>query len=434
MQSLETKIKNMRYNLKVYDKPELINAFDLPEEKFMIDEDREHIVRDVINYFKQDPKVWSLPAKNIFVRICLAYYLDKHNFVHLLNTDSILPYEDNFSLCYSQDQEIYDKIITQIDIDRMEELPGYKKTIEVFGYLYNTPLHNSKLTVGYNCTGQEFFDTIRFKKKVIEEFFFSFCHTMPREPLNPDEIFDQLVHSEQYNIPANLLLNSNEECADWEHLVNRAFQCCQNLQAVTIMDIGTARAIKKRYPELKLHVSTAAAQDFKTEDIDPDIIYCVNLNEPDFYTEHQQNHIKACRELGVKLKYIVNRGCVFDKHDLMSTIADRPIQCCNHYQCKQLLIDHPWLDLIRTNLYKEQIRYLDVDYLKLSTRERPNKVIHRLLEYWTSPEMFTTHIGRIPLNNNTYKIFLEWIKTRDKCDGKCATCPTCKEYYKKFTE
>ena len=104
MQSLETKIKNMRYNLKAYDKPELINAFDLPEEKFRIDEDREHIVRDVINYFKQDPKVWSLPAKNIFVRICLAYYLDKHNFVHLLNTDSILPYEDNFSLCYSQDQ------------------------------------------------------------------------------------------------------------------------------------------------------------------------------------------------------------------------------------------------------------------------------------------------------------------------------------------
>ena len=118
----------------------------------------------------------------------------------------------------------------------------------------------------------------------------------------------------------------------------------------------------------------------------------------------------------------------------MSTIADRPIQCCNHYQCKQLLIDHPWLDLIRTNLYKEQIRYLDVDYLKLSTRERPNKVIHRLLEYWTSPEMFTTHIGRIPLNDNTYKIFLEWIKTRDKCNGKCATCPTCKEYYKKLTE
>ena len=65
---------------------------------------------------------------------------------------------------------------------------------------------------------------------------------------------------------------------DWEHLINRAFQCCQNLQAVTIMDIGTARAIKKKYPELKLHVSTAAAQDFKTEDIDPDIIYCVNLN------------------------------------------------------------------------------------------------------------------------------------------------------------
>ena len=74
MQSLETKIKNMRYNLKAYDKPELINAFDLPEEKFRIDEDREHIVRDVINYFKQDPKVWSLPAKNIFVRICYLLF------------------------------------------------------------------------------------------------------------------------------------------------------------------------------------------------------------------------------------------------------------------------------------------------------------------------------------------------------------------------
>jgi len=294
-------------------------------------------------------------------------------------------------------------------------------------------LYGHKITVGYNCKGQDFFDILSFYKKYIEEFYFSFRHTMPKTPLDLSIIYNQLKDSEQYDIPSNFLLNTEQEELEWEYLINKAYECTK-LQAVSVLNIKTAKIIKEKFPNIKIHISTHGAQYIDIKELDKNLIYCVNVNEPAIYTEQQQNVIKKCKKIGIKLKHITNRGCIFNKHDFMSRLTGKNIMCCNGYQCKKILKDYPWVDLIRTNLYKEQLKYLNFDFIKLSTRERTNEEISMMLKYWTNPKISTAHLSNIYISENKYPIFLEWCKQRFICNGNCITCNICKEYYKKLKE
>ena len=423
-------INNLKYNIKVYGTPKLINYNNLSD-NFIVNYDKDSIIENAISYFYEDPIKWELPAKNYFVRICLAYYLSKDLSVkELLNFNEILPYDDKYSLKYDQEPHLYDLILS--NLSKVKFLPGYKKTIDIFGYLYNNPLHNHKITIGYNTTGQDFFDIIQFYKKYIEEYYFSFRHTMPKAPLDIDNIFNQLKWANQYGISSNLLLNTEQEEKEYKLLIDKAYNCTP-LKAVTVLTLETAKKIKNEYPNLNIHVSTHGAQDIDVNKLSKDLIYCVNLNEPDIFTEQQQNIIKKCKETGIKLKHITNRGCIFGKHDFMSKLTNKDIMCCQGYQCKKILKEHPWVDLLRTNLYKEQLRYLNFDFIKLSTREKTNDEIKFMLKYWTDPKIFTTHVGNIPIFEKKYPIFLEWCKQRFNCKGNCITCNICREYYEKLT-
>ena len=424
--------ERLTYNLRTYGAPKLVNAESLDESRFRYTTD--NIISTAVSYFKKDPDVWEFPAKNYFVRICIAHALagDEKEFYELLDDNSILPYDDRYSKPYSEAKGIYDAIIGSVE--DMGATPGYRKTMEIFGYLYEHPLRGKKLTIGYNLTGQEFFDTISFKKKYIEEFYFSFCHTMPKQPLDPEEVFRGLTESCQYGIPANLLLNTEEECENCKELIEKALLCCEKLHAVSVLDYDTAKRIKEDYPWIRVHISTHGAQTLKVSELDPAIIFCVNLNEPTVYGQHQQDIIKACRERHIKIKYIVNRGCVCNKHDMMTKLSGRYIMCCQKYQCKQLRKDFPWIDLCRTNLTKEMLVYWHPDYIKLSTREMDNKTMHHMLEFWTSAEP-TKKLSRIRIPEAKYDIFMEWIRTRClECDGECWKCDKCKGFYERLTE
>lgn len=425
------KIKRiLAYNLKAYGPPKLVNAEKLDESKFRFNTD--DIAKTATSYFYADPDVWEFPAKNYFVRICIAYALadNGNEFFKLLDDNSILPYDDRYSKPYSKDKSTYQRILHNT-INHMEEYHGYKKTMEIFGYLYEHPLHGRKLSAGYNLTGQDFFDILHPYKKYFEEFFFSFTHTMPKHPLNYDEIYKQLKDCEQYGIPANLLLNTEADEDMWEKEVADAMRCTE-LKSVSVLDIKTARAIKARYPELRIHISTHGAQNISLEDLDPDLIYAFNVNEPSWYEEKPL--VERCHQLGIKVKYIVNRGCVFGKHDMMSEVAGRFIMCCQGYQCKQLMKTHPWIILTRTNLYKEQIMGVGADILKLSTRELNNKNLTQMLRYWTSCQPSIRLTNDICLTDGNYQIFLDWIKTKENCSGRCAECRKCKEFYQKILE
>ena len=132
---LETITKLKDLNLNIFGAPRLINIENL-DDNFIIS--YENIPQKVISYFYNDPEKWELPAKNYFVRICLAKYLSKKfhgiKFIEALNNNDILPYDDKFSLPYQESKELYDNIINSTY--QIEETEGYKKTLEIFGYLY----------------------------------------------------------------------------------------------------------------------------------------------------------------------------------------------------------------------------------------------------------------------------------------------------------
>lgn len=427
---------NLRYNLRVYGSPKLINCENL-DNNFIVNYDKDSIIKNTISYFYEDPVRWELPAKNYFVRICLAYYLsDTLTVKELLNHNEILPYDDKYSLKYDQDPSLYDLILN--NLNDVKNLPGYKKTIDIFGYLYDNPLQGHKITVGFNAlevyssAGQDFFDVLQFYKPYIEEYYFSFRHTMPKKPLSMPAIYYLLHSSNQYDIPSNLLLNTSDEEEERDHLIQTAYNCSK-LEAVSVLTLETAEDIKKKYPDLKIHISTHGAQTIDVNKLSKDLIYCVNLNEPDIFTEQQQNIIRKCRKTGIKLKHITNRGCIFGKHNFMSQLTGKNIMCCYGFQCQKILREYPWVDLLRTNLYKEQLRYLNFDFIKLSTRERTTEEIRTMLKYWTDSNIFTNHVGNIPISNEKYPIFLEWCKQRFSCEGNCLTCNICREYYENLT-
>lgn len=132
---IETIIKLKNINLNIFGAPRLINIKNL-DNNFIIS--YENISQKVISYFYNDPKKWELPAKNYFVRICLAKYINikfpEIDFIGILNNDDILPYDDKFSLPYKKNKKLYDNILN--NIYQIEKTSGYKKTIEIFGYLY----------------------------------------------------------------------------------------------------------------------------------------------------------------------------------------------------------------------------------------------------------------------------------------------------------
>lgn len=115
--------------------PDMINQYTIKQEhKFLFDD--QDIINPARSYFYKDPKIWKLPAKNYFVRICLAFYvaeLYKLNPFILMNYNEILPYEDIYSKRYNEDKNTYDAIMNNVDITNSY---GYRKTIEIFGYLY----------------------------------------------------------------------------------------------------------------------------------------------------------------------------------------------------------------------------------------------------------------------------------------------------------
>ena len=427
--------KRLAYNLKVYGAPKLVNAEDLDESRFRYT--TENIAETAISYFYADPEVWEFPAKNFFVRVCIAYALadTAKEFYELMDDNEILPYDDRYSMPYSfaATRRIYDQILDAVMTEDIENLPGYKKTMEIFGYLYESPLHGRKLTVGYNVTGQDFFDTLAPFKRDIEEFFFSFTHTMPKAPLKYKDVYLSLMSSNHYGIQANLLLNTEHDQELWEKEIEDAL-ACTCLQAVSVLDIATARKIKAKYPSLKIHISTHGALDIKPEDLDPNLIYAFNVNEP--YWQQQRPLVDRCHELGIVVKYIVNRGCVFGKHDMMSKVSGRDIMCCQGYQCQQLMKEQPWLSLTRTNLFKEQVKDFRSDVLKLSTRERDNKQIRDMLAYYTTPEasqrISMMFADDVELTDSNYPYFLEWVKAKNDCSGWCDTCRKCEELFHKI--
>lgn len=432
----------MEFNMRALGAPDLVDKNCLGD-TFFYDDNKDHVVEYAISYFSEEPERWSMPAKNYFVRICLAYYLSKKfncDFERLMDSNDILPYDDQFSPVYSKDKEIYNRILSAASSDRpyWEEL-GYLKTIEVFGYLYEPVL--KPVTIGYNGDGQAFFDLISFKKKHIIEYYMSLFHKMRQMPLDPKEELRTLASCNTYGIPANLLLNTPYENKQAISLIRRVKETI-NLRSVSVLSFKEARAIKEKYPELIVHLSTHGSFNLRPEDYASGYIDVLNVSEP-WYLK-QKEIIAAAKENGVKIKYIVNRGCLINKWENMSELIGKTIHCndfgtgdgtggslsgCEHV-CYKLMEKYPWLALSYVNLQKEHLLFnKDIDIIKISTRDNPLQEVKDLLDYWTTYKPTEKIIG-LPIKD--YAEFIKWCKIRmEICIGSCRDCKLCKVLYSK---
>ena len=432
----------INFNIAIHGAPKLINKDSL-EENFFYDNIREHIIQYAIQYFYEDPEKWSVPAKNYFVRICLAYYVsNKFNikFLSAMDDNDILPYDDQISPRYSIDPDTYDSIINTISIDRLEELIGYQKTLNVFSYLYNDIMR--PITIGYNSMGQDFFDLISFKRNHIIEFYFSLFHRMRQQRIDFNTELEELSSCDMYGIPGNLLLNTPYENDNWEKLIQEVKNKIP-LRSVSILTLDVARRIRDKYPELLIHISTHGSTDLTADDYTHGYIDVMNVAEP-FYLK-QKEAIRVARENGIQIKYIVNRGCVVNKSENMSSLFGQEIHCnnftsidrdngpqveCEHV-CDHLIQKHPWFQLAKVDLVKEILVFNhDIDIVKLSTRDNSLDEVKLLLDYWTSYKP-TERI--IDFKISDYQTFIQWVRYKAvECCGNCRTCMYCKRIFSDF--
>lgn len=282
--------------------------------------------------------------------------------------------------------------------------------------------------------GQNFFNMLSKYEPYIEEFFFSLTHSLLSEPLDGDEVCRQLSRCNTYGIPGNLLLNKIWMDGDWESLIRKASEVV-DLQSATVLTYEIAKAVKEKFPHLKLHISTEGVEDLKSEEVDPEVIYCVNLYEPGIHGEEMQQILKACIERGVKTKFIANQPCFVNRHHMIRKLLnDKKIHCCNSMcQAYVKIPGYEWLDLCRVNYYKEMMDYWKPDYLKISSRAISTKEAEELINYWITPSR-TERVHNLDMSKS-YDLVLKWIKTRmTECTGWCDTCRKCEGIYKQLME
>ena len=175
------------------------------------------------------------------------------------------------------------------------------------------------LSVGYNNTGQEFFDLINKYKNYIHSYFLSFTESMCYNPYNVDDVVSKLKKCNTYDIPANILFNtSNDQMFDMFIDIAKEFL---NLKGVTVLKLSTARKIKEKYPDLEIHLSVRyfdwnknsveKAMEDLMKNNDYKIIDVINISGAKSFTDHKL--IDFIHSIGIKTKIIVNEGCIVNR-------------------------------------------------------------------------------------------------------------------------
>lgn len=309
----------------------------------------------------------------------------------------------------------------------------------------------NSLSVGYNNEiGQPFFDLLNIYKEWIHSYFFSveesFYDKYKNLKFNFSEEIEKIKQCETYHIPANILFNSIkiDHKKTWEHIIDELINNI-NLTSVTILDLDIAKEIRCKYPELEIHLSVKYF-DYKLKYLD-------SINENDFILEldslkglidvinisgtyclNDTKFLRRCRELGFKIKFIVDEGCIFNIHFNYSKFPEfKYFTCyekngCNN-KCLDIIAKYPWMNFARTMLYKEQLQYIDYDILKISSRGKDFKQTEYSLKYWIS-ENKTDIAAKIPIvSEKGYNLFLDLMKYKSTCKMICNECRMCEKYY-----
>lgn len=282
-----------------------------------------------------------------------------------------------------------------------------------------------ELSVGYNRSGQVFFDTVYGRPKVTS-WFFSLTHEYGKN-LDAWEMAKHFRSLDTYGIPANLLLNAGEDSQGYRSLIGLAETAGINLTAVTVLDIDTAKDVRSEYPKYAIHFSVNGADNETDVGKMKGIVDVYNVSGRSSFNSIKLMH--ECHENNIVVKYIANEGCVVNCDKNFGAFV--PLKKCNR-NCRKAVQAYPWLNLATVNIYKEFLDRYPIDIVKLATRRLPMKSITCLLGYWCSNDPQTRYWAGGDLDEKTRPVFEKWMDARMSCDGYCASCKKCKKIYDKL--
>lgn len=322
----------------------------------------------------------------------------------------------------------------------------------------NEFIKEKSLSVGYkNSNGQEFFNILNERRKWIESYFFSVGEEyIGNDSLNIEDEINKFRDINTYDIPGNLLFNSfnlrkymeNNKFID---IINELSSII-NLKKVTVLNRNMALLIKNKFPDLEIHTSVRYFEsDWDRLDISnyPTMVKewmgisdVMNLNAIRSLTDYDL--IEYTRKLGFKIKWIVNEGCISMHEDNFRSLPGFENRACHEGHscskiCFSILKKYPWMVFSKLFIYKEFLKYIDYDILKLSCRNTKNENVKFLIDYYISPDK--TEVIRTPSNptlfvnsDKSYDEFLKYIELRSKCSLRCGECRECEAIYNNIIE
>jgi len=329
-----------------------------------------------------------------------------------------------------------------------------KSTIKPYKYFKNSEIiksdtsgivgkfnhfNNKHISVGYNRSGQDFFDILNKYNNRIHSYYFNpirvfdtFC--------DPKKLFNDIKNVNTYNIDGNLMFNSEEtlNCMTDKDIINITNLYLDrknlNITSITVIKQATIDLLKPLFPDIKFNVSVRSninnisdvLSQFNIKDID-----CVNLGNDNIFNLELMNQLHS---YGIKTKSIANLWCLYNGSEFGKKInkkfCNAPLENCK-LQCHNTIKDeYNWINLTRQGFNKEFLPYFEnyLDIIKLSTRTLELKKIDLLLEYWTTDKQQT----------NFYNCFFskeipdEFIKQRMICDHDCFECRYCEQIFNKY--
>ena len=303
------------------------------------------------------------------------------------------------------------------------------------------------LSVGYNNTGQEFFDMLYMYEKYIHSYFFSLTDRLEGDIFNEKTakyFAEKLVSCDTYNFSGNMLFNNIYSFEKWEEMFNMVIDKI-NIKSVTVLYPEWGIIIKEKYPDLEIHLSVRFwdwklyEEKYKTyEDTLKNMIGNIDvINISGSFHYNNFIFIEKCKELGFKTKFIVNEGCIVNRdknYSLFPGFENK--KCWGETQnsvcktnCALIRKEYPWMELSTVDIYKESLKYYEnIDILKLACRFNDLKYINNLLMYWIS-DAPTSFIRGFNIPKEKYKIFLEYLEIRSKCSNDCFHCRKCERFY-----
>jgi sulfatase maturation enzyme AslB (radical SAM superfamily) len=298
-----------------------------------------------------------------------------------------------------------------------------------------------KFSVGYNRTGQKFFDTILPYAEDIDSYFFSPVWSTDVWRLDLQKELNDLAKLDTNGIEGNLLLN-NESIDNDERRLIIATQVIGlknlNITTVTVLSQQMIDELKPLFPNLKFHVSIHAMRTietatdflmkFKIKDVE-----AVNIDRDKLF---DLPYIKEFKYLGIKTKAIANDACLYKRGEHMWGITDK-LMCdkedihgglCTQY-CFRAFAEKQdeWLNLTRMSFTKDFTDLLEVlDIVKLSTRRASNKELKALLEQWTST-LPSTEFNYVKFKSTIPPRFIK--QRLHNCTHDCLNCRFCERIY-----